>query len=321
MIRIFPRVIGALGALLPLSAAAWEEDGSDWQLAWSDEFDGADIDGRFWSVVGDCWGGGNDELQCYTGETGNSRIEDGKLVITARRQGATGPAWPEHLRSQVRDPDALATKPFTSAKLQTRGKLALTYGKIEVRAKLPQGQGVWPAIWMLPEEEKYGPWAASGEIDILEAVNLGVECGECEDGGENSILGTLHFGGIWPANRSVGSEVSKPEVLDGFNTFGVIWEPGRIRWTLNGKVYAEKVALDWSTPGSDNASAPFDRPFYLILSLAIGGKLPESRAGKGVSRKDFPKRFEIDWVRVWQCRNRTASADPCENNGGQMING
>lgn len=288
-----------------------EENAPEWRMVWSDEFDGADINGRFWNVTGDCWGGGNEERQCYTGAIGNSHIEEGKLVITARKQSATGPAWPEQLRDTVPNPDAQATKPYTSAKLTTKGKVALTYGKIEVRAKLPQGQGTWPAIWMLPEDDEYGTWAASGEIDILEAINLGVECKTCEEGGENTILGTLHFGGRWPDNKHASTEVSKPEVLDGFHTYGVIWEPGRFRWTLNGEVYAEKVASDWSTTGSDEANAPFDKPFYLILNLAIGGKLPEGRAKKGVSGKGFPKHLEVDWVRIWQCEDPSASADKC----------
>jgi beta-glucanase (GH16 family) len=213
----------------------------------------------------------------------------------------------------VPDPDAQATQPYTSAKLHTKGKVSLTYGKIEVRAKLPQGQGVWPAIWMLPEDDQYGAWAASGEIDILEAVNLGVECDTCEEGGENTILGTLHFGGVWPENLLASTEVSRPEVLDGFHTFGVIWEPGRFQWTFDGTVYAEKRAEDWSTTGSVSPNAPFDQNFYLILNLAIGGKLPEGRGRGGVSRSDFPKRFEIDWVRIWQCDSRSISANRCEN--------
>ena len=311
MSRAVNAMIGAALALQSPAAIAAEDEKPQWRIVWSDEFDGADIDGRFWSVVGDCWGGGNEERQCYTGAVTNSHVEDGKLVITARKERASGPAWPEHLRGEVPNPDAQATKRFTSAKLQTKGKLALAYGKIEVRAKLPQGQGVWPAIWMLPEEDSYGTWAASGEIDILEAVNLGVECDTCEEGGENTILGTLHFGGEWPDNKLASTEVSKLEVLDGFHTFGVIWEPGRFRWTLNGEVYAEKVASDWSTTGSEAANAPFDQPFYLILNLAIGGNLPEGRALKGVSGKDFPKRFEVDWVRIWQCEDPSASADAC----------
>lgn len=115
------------------------------------------------------------------------------------------------------DPEALATKPFTSARMVTRARAAWQYGRIEVRAKLPQGQGTWPAIWMLPESNAYGTWASSGEIDIPEAVNLGVPCARCPGGRESTILGTLHFGGRWPDNALKSSEMSAPEVLEGFH--------------------------------------------------------------------------------------------------------
>lgn len=311
------KLVFVVVALSLSSCSAASDDGNaqsgenDWQMVWSDEFEGAAIDNSKWSLVTDCWGGGNDERQCYTDAPANSQIADGKLIITALHETASGDAWPAHMRAQMPDPDAQATKPFTSAKLVTKGKANWQYGKIEVRAKLPQGQGVWPAIWMLPEEDAYGTWAASGEIDILEAVNLGVECDDCEEGGENTILGTLHFGGVWPNNRHASTEISRPSVLAGFHTYGVIWEPGRFRWTYDGEVYGEKVASDWSTTGSSEANAPFDKAFYLILNLAIGGGLPEGRALKGVSEEDFPKQLEVDWVRVWQCDKRSASAETC----------
>ena len=184
------------------------EDG--WELVWSDEFDGTGIDRSKWNFDVDCWGGGNDERQCYTDRTENARVADGRLIITARKEDYTGPAWPPHMRNGDRDPDAQATKPYTSARLVTRGNAAWTYGRIEVRARLPQGQGTWPAIWMLPEDQDYGTWAASGEIDILEAVNLGIPCAECPSGREDTILGTLHFGGQWPDNAYSSTETHAP---------------------------------------------------------------------------------------------------------------
>lgn len=317
---LFPVVL-ALGMSACVSAVASEsiEDSSasGWRPVWSDEFDGDTIDIAKWERVVDCWGGGNEERQCYTDKGSNAHVADGKLVITAIQENASGAAWPPHMRQIVPDPDATATKPYTSAKLVTKGKANWKYGKIEVRAKLPQGQGVWPAIWMLPEDNVYGPWAMSGEIDILEAVNLGVECADCEEGGENTILGTLHFGGAWPENLLASTEVSRPAVLDGFHTYGVIWEPGRFRWTFDGEIYAEQVAGDWSTTGSNKSNAPFDQPFYLILNLAIGGKLPEGRAQGGVSEKHFPKVMEVDWVRVWQCSGQSVTAEGCVGSEGK----
>jgi beta-glucanase (GH16 family) len=274
---------------------------SGWTLVWSDEFDGDKIDRAKWGYDVNCWGGGNDEHQCYTRSTRNAAIQNGKLVITARNEQVVGPALPEHLRRGSSASEAQAVRGMSSARLNTRGKAAWRYGKFEVRAKLPQGQGTWPAIWMLPAKDLYGAWAASGEIDILEAVNLGVPCEKCPGGRENTILGTLHFGGKWPSNLHKGDEVAFPEVLDGgFHTYAIEWYPDRIIWQVNGRTYAERRMTEWSTTGSSNRGAPFDQPFHLILNLAIGGKLAESRGVGGVRLDGYPKRLEIDWVRVWQ---------------------
>lgn len=289
----------AVLALALLAAPAAAAD--NWTMVWSDEFDGDKIDRSKWGFDVDCWGGGNDEHQCYTKSPRNAAIEDGKLVITARYERVTGPALPEHLRRTSATPEAEATRDISSARLSTRGKASWRYGKVEVRAKLPQGQGTWPAIWMLPEKDRYGTWAASGEIDILEAVNLGVPCAKCPGGRENTILGTLHFGGKWPNNKHKGEEVPFPEVLDGgFHTYAIEWGPERITWQVDGKTYAVRTADEWSTTGSKARGAPFDQPFHLILNLAIGGKLAETRGLGGVRLDGYPKRMEIDWVRVWQ---------------------
>lgn len=286
-------------ALAALAAPATAAD--NWTMVWSDEFAGDKIDRSKWGFDVDCWGGGNDEHQCYTKSARNAAIEDGKLVITARHERVTGPALPEHLRRTSATPEAEATRDISSARLSTRGKAAWRYGKVEVRAKLPQGQGTWPAIWMLPAKDRYGTWAASGEIDILEAVNLGVPCAKCPGGRENTILGTLHFGGKWPGNKHKGEEVPFPEVLDGgFHTYAIEWGPERITWLVDGKTYAVRTADEWSTTGSAVRGAPFDQPFHLILNLAIGGKLAETRGLGGVRLDGYPKRMEIDWVRVWQ---------------------
>lgn len=289
----------AVLALALLAAPAAAAD--NWTMVWSDEFDGDKIDRSKWGFDVDCWGGGNDEHQCYTKSPRNAAVEDGKLVITARYERVTGPALPEHLRRTSATPEAEATRDISSARLSTRGKASWRYGKVEVRAKLPQGQGTWPAIWMLPEKDRYGTWAASGEIDILEAVNLGVPCAKCPGGRENTILGTLHFGGKWPNNKHKGEEVPFPEVLNGgFHTYAIEWGPERITWQVDGKTYAARTADEWSTTGSKARGAPFDQPFHLILNLAIGGKLAETRGLGGVRLDGYPKRMEIDWVRVWQ---------------------
>ncbi|MEQ1498829.1 MAG: glycoside hydrolase family 16 protein [Novosphingobium sp.] len=288
----------ALLATLALSSASRAEPG--WALVWADEFDGPSIDKRKWGFDADCWGGGNDERQCYTKSGRNAAIEDGKLVITARYERTTGAALPLQLRRQSSQGDREATRDFSSARLTTRGRASWQYGRIEVRARLPQGQGTWPAIWMLPEKTRYGPWAASGEIDILEAVNLGVICTKCPGGRENTIFGTIHFGAKPPGNTQAGTEIGFLEVLDGFHTYAVEWFADRIIWQVDGRSYAERKAGEWFTAGSKTPGAPFDQPFHLILNLAIGGKLPEGRGLGGVRNDGYPKRMEVDWVRVWQ---------------------
>lgn len=290
-------------ALLVVQPALAEE----WKLVWSDEFDTPAIDHTKWDIADDCWGGGNTERQCYTTSPQNAQIEQGMLVITARHERATGAALPLALRATARDPHAKATREFTSAKLTTHGKAAWRYGRIEMRASLPQGQGTWPAFWMMPEEDAYGPWPTSGEIDILEAVNLGVQCKACPGGREETILGTLHFGKVPPGNVHKGTEIHFPQALSGFHTYAIEWKKDRMIWQVDGRTYAEIESTDWWSSGSNAPGAPFDQRFYLILNLAFGGGLAESRGLGGISTQDLPKRFAIDWVRVWQSADNPAN--------------
>jgi len=307
-------------AILMLAAGVAAGAGASpegWRLVWSDEFDGPAIDRGKWDFDVDCWGGGNNERQCYTDDPRNVAIKDGRLVITARKERTTGAAFPLSQRGEPGKASATATKDYSSARLVTRGRAAWTYGRIEVRAKLPQGQGTWPAIWMLPERPGYGSWAASGEIDILEAVNLGVRCDDCAGGMENRILGTLHFGGPAPGNMQKGEETALPAPIDGFHVFGIEWSEGKIVWTVDGRPYASQQAGDWRTTGSSNPAAPFDQPFHLILNLAIGGGLAEGRGLKGVDPSGYSKMMEVDWVRVWQCGEDDASRSRCAGSGGR----
>ena len=294
--------------LLALAAGASAPSSVDGRtLVWSDEFDGTTVDRLKWSFAEDCWGGGNNERQCYVDAPGSAAVAEGVLTITARPCVQTGPAVPlDQRRPGATVP--MTTKLFCSAKLLTKGRASWTYGRFQVRARLPHGQGTWPAIWMLPEHNRYGPWAASGEIDIMEVVNLGAPCGECPGGVEDRLLGTLHFGGSAPANRHKGEEVRTPAILDGaFHVYELEWTPERMVWFIDGKRFAERVRSEWSTSGSTVPGAPFDQPFYLILNLAVGGSLPEGRGLKTVDPNVFPARFEVDYVRVWQCRPSAAS--------------
>lgn len=308
----------ALAAVLAAAPPALARpSGTGWQLVWSDEFRAPKIEKTKWSFDVDCWGGGNGERQCYTAKQRNARIVQGKLVITARQEVTTGPALPASQRADPAKPGELVTRDYSSARLTTRGLASWRHGRIEVRARLPQGQGTWPAIWMLPEANTYGTWAASGEIDILEAVNLGVPCTTCAGGREDTILGTIHFGKPWPGNTHKGTDAHHPEVLSGFHTYAIEWQPDQMIWQIDGKTFAVRQRSEWWTSGSATPGAPFDQPFHLILNLAFGGGLAESRGVKGVSNTNFPKRFLIDWVRVWQKPLETASIAPAGQAEGQ----
>jgi beta-glucanase (GH16 family) len=308
-----------LAAVAAVSAPPLAAPGPGWDLVWADEFDGSAIDPERWTLASDCWGGGNAERQCYTDRADNAAVKDGLLLITAKRERSTGHAFPADQRTGP-DKQGQATRPFTSARLETKGKAAWRYGRIEVRAQLPQGQGLWPAIWMLPEEGRYGAWAASGEIDIMEAVNLGETCimarPGCVEGRERGVLGTLHFGGVSPANRHRGTTTAMPGLLAGFHTYAVEWSPKAITWFIDGAPYETQRPGDWSTAGSAAPGAPFDQRFHLVLNLAVGGHLPEERNRGGVTRKGFPKAFAIDWVHVWQCTGDASSTASCEATGG-----
>jgi len=261
------------GGLAALPATAGAQT-----LIWSDEFDGARLDPAKWTPSQDCWGGGNDERQCYVDDAQALRVADGMLRITARRRAVTGRAKP------LGDPSAeRVSRRYASGRVQTRGLASFRYGRIAVRARLPAGQGLWPAIWMLPEHDNYGPYPRSGEIDIAEAVNLGVRCPGCRD----RVQGAVHHGPSLAANRMWNGSARLAPV-DGFHVFALDWTPERMTWSLDGKPY-------FSQP----ARKPFDQRFHLILNLAVGGRWPEITGRKGVDDKALPATLEVDWVRVY----------------------
>ena len=261
----------ALVASTCMLATAQEIPG--WTLVWQDEFDGPNIDTSKWSheVNGD--GGGNNELQYYTARSQNSFIENGNLVIQALEENYLG-------------------KDYTSARMRTLNKGDWTYGRFEARMKLPYGQGLWPAFWMLPTDWVYGGWAASGEIDIME--NIGSE--------PSRVHGTLHYGGPWPNNTYSGAPYDLPSgnVYSTFHTYAVEWEPGEFRWYVDGVHYQTQNSW-YSTAGS--YPAPFNQRFHILLNVAVGGNWPGSPNGSTV----FPQRMEVDYVRVYASTNTPPS--------------
>ena len=240
-------------------------------LVWSDEFDGAQLDPEVWFFEeGDgsqygIPGWGNNELQWYLSDS--AELSNGLLIITAREEAQSG-------------------KSYTSARLNTRDRFAFRYGRIEARIRLPAGQGLWPAFWLLPQDDVYGTWAASGEIDIMEAINLGAS-------GGNTVHGTLHYGGEWPNNVSSGSgyEVATDATTD-FHVYALEWDASEMRWYVDDVLYA--MQNNWSTTAAP-FPAPFDERFYILLNVAVGGNWPGAPDAATV----FPVTMEVDYVRVY----------------------
>ncbi len=240
------------------------------KLVWSDEFDGDSLDYSKWGIEQNAFGGGNSELQIYTDRPSNVRVEGGHLVLEAHKDNAG-------ISGTVRE--------YSSGRVRTKKRGDWKYGRIEVRAKMPKGQGIWPAIWMLPTDEQYGGWAASGEIDIMEFRGQN----------EQEVLGTLHYGGGWPKNTFSGSsfKLTEGSFSDDFHTFAIDWEEGKIVWSVDGKPY--QTQTKWH---SDNAKfpAPFDQEFHLLLNLAVGGHF----VGNPDATTELPQKFLVDYVRVYQ---------------------
>ncbi|TYB89639.1 MAG: glycoside hydrolase family 16 protein [Kosmotoga sp.] len=244
----------------------------DWTLIWSDEFEGEEINMNNWRFdIGNRNGWGNAELQYYT-EGKNVHLDNGMLVIEARRE-------------DILINDRLFN--YTSSRLKTEGKFSFQYGKIEARIKFPYGKGLWPAFWMLGDNFRYVGWPMCGEIDIVEF--LGHD--------KWTIYGTIH-GPNYSGSRGIGGKFrldqtdSQPFTED-FNTFGIIWNEKEIIWYVNDTIYhrvKRKVIED------QNKLWVFDREFFLILNLAVGGYWP----GYPDFDTPFPARMYVDYVRVYQ---------------------
>ena len=228
-------------------------------LIWADEFDSPELDSVKWNIEVNDYGGGNNELQYYTDRQENVKIEDGKLVITALKEN-------------------YLTREYTSARINSKYKGDWKYGRIEAMIKLPEGQGMWPAFWMLPTEQVYGGWPNSGEIDIMELV--GHE--------PSTVHGTLHYGPPW---QFTGGSYTLPsgKFSDGFHVFSIEWNPDSINWFVDDQLYSSKNA------DSVTHWLPFQEKFHLVINLAVGGNWPGSPDETTV----FPQAMEVEYVRVY----------------------
>lgn len=243
-----------------------------YNLIWNDEFNGDSLNTDIWSITKRQPGATNAELQEYTDSPENIYVGDGRLTIKA-----------------IKTVDEKGNNYYTSGKVVTRKKKDFTYGKVVTRAKVPVGQGLWPAIWMMPTiESNYGTWPKGGEIDIMEI--LGHE--------PNIAHGTIHYG--MPHAQQQGSyELESGSFADAFHEFSIEWEPGEIRFYIDDNLY--HTVNDWYSvdPGviERDYPAPFDQDFYMQLNLAVGGTWP----GDPDETTDFNNaEFEVDYVRVYQ---------------------
>jgi len=279
------------------------ESQKKWTLVWSDEFNGTELDPEKWVPETSCWGGGNNELQCYTNRSENIKVSDGVLKLSAREEAFRGLKYPQDWEDRGEN----VTQRYTSGKVRTKGLAQWKYGRFEARIKLPQGQSTWPAFWMLPEDNSYGKWPLSGEIDIMEAVNLGARCDECgASKTENRSSGALHFGQPWPNQNLRFKNNALPNGVDSYHIFSVEWSEKQFDWYVDGERFFTLRESDWFTAAvskDENKLAPFDRPFYLMLNLAVGGDLPGNRNEKSFNPDSFPSDLLVDWVRVYNIQD------------------
>lgn len=249
------------------------ERGDEWRLVWADEFESEGRpDPEKWSYESGGEGGGNNEMQYYTEDRpANARVQNGRLIIEARNE-----RWNGHY--------------YTSARLVTEGKGDWTYGRFEVRARLPSGRGTWPAIWMLPSQEKHGGehWLDNGEIDIVEHV------GHAPD----TVHTTVHtraYNALKGNQRE--STVHIPDARSAFNVYALEWTPFEIRGYVNGEQHFSFGNERQADPEADYRHWPFDQPFHLVINLAVGGTWG---GAEGIDSSVWPQRLEVDYVRVYE---------------------
>lgn len=267
------RVLWLIVAIMPFicHTPSAHQNSTKWQLVWSDEFEYDGLpDPKKWGYDVGGHGWGNKELQFYTEQRKeNARVENGQLIIEARRD-----AWEGH--------------EYTSARLVSKGKGDWTCGRFEVRAKLPTGRGTWPAIWMLPSQRDYGGWPNGGEIDIMEHVGFDPDV-------VHASIHTKSYYHSIGTQKTANTKVATART--GFNTYAVEWTPEEIRAFVNEQHYFTFKNERLTNPAATYKEWPFDKPFHLLLNIAVGGTWG---GAKGVDKTIWPQRMEVDYVRVYQ---------------------
>lgn len=243
-------------------------EAENYQLVWSDEFDYSGLpDSTKWSfdTQGNSWGWGNNEDQFYTAnDIDNAEVRDGLLYINALKEELNG-------------------KKYSSARLRTAQKGDWRYGRFEIRAKLPEGRGLWPAIWFLPSDWEYGEWPKSGEIDLMENV------GYMPD----TILSTVHTNAFnHLKGTQKGDSITVPTCYSDFHVYRLDWDERQMAMFVD-----DQQVFTFEKRGSSSDEWPFDKRFHLLLNVAVGGNWGGS---KGIDDRIFPQSMVVDYVRVYQ---------------------
>jgi beta-glucanase (GH16 family) len=248
----------------------------EWKLTWSDDFDGPTgslVDPRKWVTETGGGGWGNQERQYYTTSANNASLDgSGHLVITARAEPANSSltCWYGPCR-------------YTSARIKTKGLFEQALGKFEARIRIPRGQGLWPAFWMLGSDIDGVGWPRSGEIDIME--NIGKE--------PYAVHGTPHGPGYSGGSAIGGTYTLAADAFaDDYHVFTVEWSPGEVRWLVDQKEYRRTSVADLPS----NSTWVFDHAFFMLLNVAVGGNWP----GDPDATTTFPQQMLVDYVRVYQ---------------------
>jgi alpha-galactosidase len=283
--------LACLASLLSLVSVPAPAAETEWKLVWSDEFEKAGIpDPAKWGYEEGFVR--NDEKQFYTkARKENARVEDGNLVIEARKERWKNPAYDPEAKAKGRGRRGPEFADYTSASLTTRGKAAWTHGKIEVRAKLPSGRGTWPAIWTLGTNIGQAGWPACGEIDIMEFVGY-------DPGIIHANIHTKKYNHVKKTGK--GDKIKVPDASEAFHAYSVEWDSEKMEFFVDGKKY-----FTFKNEGTGEDVWPYDKDQYLILNLAIGGAWGGQ---KGIDDSAFPQRYLIDYVRVYQKAGAGAKA-------------
>jgi len=275
----------------------------EYTLVWNDEFNGPRLDTTKWDYEINCWGGGNNEKQCYIASDSTLSIQNGILVFhpVFHPNGYRGS---KDNCTNNNDDSCTWVQPVTSARIRSlKSGASWLRGRFEFRARLPLGNFLWPAIWMIPTDDVYGTWAASGEIDIVEFRGQPSESRVLEQ--------TVHHGGQWPDNTYTGSGKIYFDVdfTNAFHIFVFEWTDEKLMWFVDDeKTYELSLNRSWWSGRGTNPYTgpyqPFDQRFHLILNLAIAGNFfPEREYGPfdpPTDSQTWSKYFQIDYVRVYQ---------------------